>query len=539
MTATLQYIYKLNSAFHLDTSNLTNLLISGVEACRISHGYRNGKVDAWVDNINYDRFFFDQDMEDVRAWDCRLVGETEDMSVYDAMSRYAKGDRRKAEMIRNIYGSGACMRVMPNRYTPGWRSDAYKESPKVFRDFYVPDTPGNARVITVWRKESKERLLVHDWLYGDLYMVELNEEDRLKEENRRRMFEATKAGVLPEQMRLMEWQWTVDNYWYYYVLTPGGHVLDQGESPYTHGSHPYSFRMYKMYDKQIFPYISGFRDQQRYINRLIMMQDFMMRAAAKGVLLIPIECIEGSGLTLEQFADQWRKFNGVVAYSAKASGGALPQQLTANTTNLGVYDMLSVQLKMIEDASGVQGALQGKAPQSGTPASLYMQQTQNSSISLTEIFEYHNMYREERDKKLLKIVQQYYTDTKLINVSGNKDATYYDPKEMRDIDFELSITESVNTPAYRMITNDMLLQLMQMQAISIEQMLELGSFPFADKLIQSLQSRNEKAGEVMAAGGQIDASQLPGVPQDIMQEVKQQSNPKAVAMLQQGLAVGA
>jgi hypothetical protein len=197
--------------------------------------------------------------------------------------------------------------------------------------------------------------------------------------------------------------------------------------------------------------------------------------------------------------------------------------------------MLSVQLRMIEDVSGVQGALQGKTPQSGTPASLYMQQTQNASVSLAEIFEYHNMYREERDMKLLKMVQQYYTDAKLINVSGSRDATYYDPNEMRDIDFELSITESVQTPAYRMITNDMLMKLLEMQLISIEQVMEMGSFPFADKLIQSLQSRNEQARELSASGGQLDPSQLPGIPQDVMQEVEAQSNPQAVKMLQQGL----
>jgi hypothetical protein len=536
MTATLQYVYQLNKAFNLDASNLTNLLLSGTEISRTSYGYREGKADVWVDNINYSRFFFDQDLEDIRVRDCRLAGELSDMSVYDAMALYSGGDRTKAEIIRDLYGSGANTRVMPHRYSSGYRSDAYRESSRSYRDFYSSDTPGKARVITVWRKEAKERLLVHDWLHGELYMVEVDEETYLKEENSRRRHEWGRQGVLAEDMKLLEWEWRVDNYWYYYVLTPGGHVLEEGESPYSHGGHPYSFRLYKLYDKQIFPYVSGFRDQQRYINRLIMMQDFMMRASAKGVLLVPQECIDGTDLTPEEFADQWKKFNGVIVYSAKSSGGAIPQQITANTTNLGVYDMLSVQMRMIEDSSGIQGALQGQAPQSGTPASLYLQQTQNSSVSLSEIFEYHNMYREERDMKMLKLIQQYYTDARFVNVAGNRDMVYYDPASMRDIEFELSITESVQTPLYRAVTNDMLMQLYQLQAISIEQLLELGSFPFADKLMQSLQSRNEQAARLASSGAPLEASQLPGIPQEVVQEVESQSNPQAVRMLRQGLS---
>ena len=36
-------------------------------------------------------------------------------------------------------------------------------------------------------------------------------------------------GVSPENMRLLEYEWFVDNYWYYYFLSPHGDVLDEGE----------------------------------------------------------------------------------------------------------------------------------------------------------------------------------------------------------------------------------------------------------------------------------------------------------------------
>ena len=46
----------------------------------------------------------------------------------------------------------------------------------------------------------------------------------------------------------------------------------------------------------------------------------------------------------------------------------VPQQIIANTSQTGAYDMLNLQLKLLEDISGVQGALQGQAPKAGTPA---------------------------------------------------------------------------------------------------------------------------------------------------------------------------
>ena len=526
LTATMQYVYQLNKMWDLDVSNFTNFIISGLAACKSEYGDNNGKVDVWTSNIDYSRVFFDNHMEDVRMWDCHMVGELEDMSVYDVMARYSNGDKKKAEWIRRVYSHVDSERLVS--YANSYVQDSY-----AYKNFATPDDNTRCRVITVWRKEAKERLLVHDTLGGEYYKVEVSDEENIALENERRQVEQSANGVLPEDMKLLKYKWTVDNYWYFYNLSPMGDVLMEGETPYWHGSHPYAFKFYKFYDKQVYPFVSGFIDQQRYINRLIMMQDFMMRASAKGVLMIPQSAINGTGRTPEEFAEDWIKFNGVIVYTPKA-GEPPPQQIVSNSTNLGVYDMLSVQLKMLEDVSGVQGALQGRAPNSGTPAALYAQQSQNSSTTLSEMFSFYNMYREEKDYKNLKLIQQFYDSPRYINVSG-RDLVMYDPKEVRDTESELTITESTSTPSYRMVVNDMLMNLLNGGHIMVEEMLENGAFPFADKLLQSIKGRREQM-QQQAQGGQIDPNALSPIPSDIQQGVAQQSNPQAVAMLNNILA---
>lgn len=528
MTSTLQAVYQNNKTWDLDIDAITNLIISGITGFKTSYGWRKGKMDVWTDPVNHNRIFFDPNIEDMRMWDCSLIGEIEDMSIYDVMARFADGDKDKASKIKSLYSYVNPESVMAY-------ADSYVDNKRIFSNFFLPENDGQCRVITTWRKESKERVLVHDTLNGETFKIELDEEWKVDEINKQRINEQLSAGVELDDVRLLKKEWFVDRYWYYYHQTPLGHVIKEGESPFWHGEHPYSFKMYKFYNKRIYPFISGFRDQQRYINRLITLQDFMMRASAKGVLMVPKQAIEGSGLTPEQFAEQWVQFNGVIVYEAKP-GMPIPQQITANSTNLGVYDMLSVQLKMIEDASGVQGSLQGQTPSSGTPAALYAQQTQNASTSLMEIFSILRMLREERDVKTLKTIQQYYDAPKYINVSGNvKDRIIYDPKQVRNLEFDLSIVESTSTPAFRLVINDMLMNLLNGQHITIKEMLENGSFPFADKLLQSIKSREAQMGE-MAATGNIDPNALQSIPPEIMNSVNNQANPQAVNMLNMALS---
>lgn len=513
MSATIQYSYQKNKLWELDRRNLESFLITGAAFFRTYYGWNDNScmMDVWTDAINYNRIFLDTNMEDYRHWDCSLIGEIHDISLNDVIAKFSDESRDKAEHIRNIYRAATHEDV--SNIVENLHARHFTEM-----DFFLPKDISRCRVIEIWRKETKERIRVHDRLTGEWYKVETEEEDILKNTNLLRVKEQTEMGVSEDDFKLLEYSWFVDRYWYYRFLSPYGDVLKEGETPYWHKSHPYSFKLYPFFNGEVHSFVSEFIDQQRYINRLITMQDFIMGAAAKGVLMFPEESMP-DGMTPEEIAEEWVSYNGVIYYKGK-SGIAPPQQVIANTSHTGVYDMLRVQLQLLEDISGVSGALQGKQPTAGTPASSYAQQSQNSSINLVDIMESYKQLREERDIKTMKLQQQYYTDIRYLNIVGgnySEEAKIFNPEKVRNIEFDLSLNESTSTPAYRMIQNDMLTQLFQTGAITVEEMLENGSFPFADRLLQSIKSRQQQMQEQQQALGPI-------VPEDISNQISQQAN---------------
>jgi len=52
----------------------------------------------------------------------------------------------------------------------------------------------------------------------------------------------------------------------------------------------------------------------------------------------------------------------------------MPEQVSANSVNFGITELLSIQMKLFQDISGVHEVIQGKQSVSGTPGALYAQQ---------------------------------------------------------------------------------------------------------------------------------------------------------------------
>lgn len=159
-----------------------------------------------------------------------------------------------------------------------------------------------------------------------------------------------------------------------------------------------------------------------------------------------------------------------------------------------------------------------------------MQQTQNSTTSLTDLFESYREVREDRDMKNLKLIQQSYTEPKYINInsSGRINEALYDPEQVRNTEFDLSISESTAAPAYRMVMNDFLMQMFTMGQVTVEELLENGTFPFADKLLQSIQARKQEAVAAQEAAINNMGLQQPEsesfIPEEIQAEIEQNSN---------------
>lgn len=484
MSIVMQYTYQHNRLHELDSRTFEEFLISGSCFHKVCYGSRRGKSDVWVDAISPAHIFFNA-MSDSRLWDCSLIGQLHDMTFIDVITRFSDGSEEKARRLQDIFSIDPLDTSFHNDTTLTSRAlDAI--------DFFTPAIPGKCRVIEVWTLECAERLRCHDTLSGELYKVEVSQREAISRENERRIAEAAQQGVDKDNVPLIDTEWFVDNFWYYRFLSPWGDVLDEGETPYWHGEHPYSFRLYPLFDGEIHSFVEDVIDQQRYINRLITMVDFIMGSSAKGVLLFPEDQIP-DGMTLDEIASEWTRYNGVILFRPKP-GSTMPQQVAVNATNVGAYELLSLQMRLLEDISGVHSAMQGKSTSGSTASSLYAQQVQYSAINLLDIFESFKTFREERDTKVMKTIQQFYDDERYTLIAGEGSARFHtsSPIQVRNTEFDLSITESPAAPAYRQASNNFLLSLFQAGHISLQALLETGAFPFADKLLQYLNTEQAR-----------------------------------------------
>ena len=515
MSTILQCNMQLNRMPDVYARSMEEFLISGFIVHRKSYGWRNGKEDCWTDYVQPNNFFIDNNMRDVRGWDVSVLGEVHDISFGQLCEQFASSPQEYRE-LRDIYKWAARKDYIATY------AERFGYSRLENYDFLFTSEPGRCRVIEIWRKEQKPRYRCHDYQNGDIFKID--EEDYAQvvlAENEERMRMAKEVGMPEEEVPLIKATWFVDDYWYFYYLSPFGDILREGETPYEHGSHPYVFKAYPFIDGEIHSFVADVIDQQRYTNRLITLYDWIMRASAKGVLMMPEDSLP-DGVSIDDIAESWTEFNGVIVYRPSKSG-KVPEQVANNSTNIGIAELLNMQLKFFEDISGVTGALQGKPGYSGESASHYNQQTENATKSLLDLLECFSCFVVDGAYKDVKNMQQFYDTKRVFNIAGRSGAQIeYDPKKIRDVEFDLSITESTSTPAYRHLANDMLMQLYQSQAISVEQLLEHGDFPFADELLQSIKSQKEQ----LAQGRVPD-----GLSPQLLQQAQQNANMEAVNQL--------
>lgn len=515
MSTILQCNMQLNRMPDVYARSMEEFLISGFIVHRKSYGWRNGKEDCWTDYVQPNNFFIDNNMRDFRGWDVSVLGEVHDISFGQLCEQFASSPQEYRE-LRDIYKWAARKDYIATY------AERFGYSRLENYDFLFTSEPGRCRVIEIWRKEQKPRYRCHDYQNGDIFKID--EEDYAQvvlAENEERMRMAKEVGMPEEEVPLIKATWFVDDYWYFYYLSPFGDILREGETPYEHGSHPYVFKAYPFIDSEIHSFVADVIDQQRYTNRLITLYDWIMRASAKGVLMMPEDSLP-DGVSIDDIAESWTEFNGVIVYRPSKSG-KVPEQVANNSTNIGIAELLNMQLKFFEDISGVTGALQGKPGYSGESASHYNQQTENATKSLLDLLECFSCFVVDGAYKDVKNMQQFYDTKRVFNIAGRSGAQIeYDPKKIRDVEFDLSITESTSTPAYRHLANDMLMQLYQSQAISVEQLLEHGDFPFADELLQSIKSQKEQ----LAQGRVPD-----GLSPQLLQQAQQNANMEAVNQL--------
>ena len=307
---------------------LEEFLISGLVAVKVDEGK--------ILPVTPDNFFFHSDGYDPRGTDVDLIGEVHHVSFGTLIGRFCKSadDYRR---IREFYGVRS-------------------------------SKPEGCRVIEVWTRETHHFSMMHDERNATLRITPVEPSVFGHELSEPIFKELAKSGLFATSNWRCRW-----------FAHDGTLLRDCGPAQ----SHPFIFKAYPFIDGEVHSYISDIIDQQRYVNRLITLYDFIMRSSAKGVLLFPDECIT-AGMDLQEVADEWSRFNGVIPYRARP-GVPMPAQVSANSTNIGITDLLKIEMQMLEDISGVSPTLQGKLVANSTSGTLFAQQNEAAQTSLLDI----------------------------------------------------------------------------------------------------------------------------------------------------------
>lgn len=523
MTAALEGVHTMNKKSERDARLFEGFLVSG--AAIYNTGYRfddERKMPfPYYKSVDPSRYFQTISASDVCGDDVDFCGDFFDTSILDIKSMYAK-TRKQEQELEEIYGTNGRRDVVANQQ---WvTSNSENVSPRISLG------GGECRVLRVCRKEGHWDLAVHDYSDASWETYNLKTYPDIKakidaEISRRKQI-AKEIGIDYEDgsnRLLIEYEEKFVTSWVYYHLSPWGHILWTQDSPYDHNSHSYVVKFHPMFRGQAFGMVYDLIDQQKSINRNFIMHDFITSAAAKGVLLVPEEAIPDD-MDLEDIADEWSRYNGVIKYRAK-DGIKQPEQIVARNFNVGQFDMINMQMKLMQDISGVHDAAQGKSLGTGTPSSLYQQAVQNSHVNVLDYMESFASLLADRDYKMVQIIKQFYTDTTEIPVFGkSRGSAMYDPALVRNYDYFNEISKGNDTPVARLYLDNLLLQLLQQKLITLEMYLEESSAPFSDSLLQKVRAAQQQVAEGQMPSQEQMAAMQQGVPQ---------SSPDAMAQLQQ------
>lgn len=481
MSATLQANWQDTNQPIVLQNLFKEYLTGGVFMSRETYECRFGQWDTWTDVCNINNGFWEGGGTDPRQGDISLIGLLHDVPREDLYNKFAR-----QEYGLSISDLNKIYEITDDEYEfTGIQQNDNHSLENL--DFYSPTNKRYCRVIECWTLESKTRIQCLDPIGKTAddarYKIELEDEPRIDAENKSRKETYDKAGVPNDQRAYISKEVFVDKFWYYTFMAPDGTVLCEGETPYEFESHPFTLMLYPFVNGEVHPFLGTIIDQQRYINRLVVMHDMAAKSAAKGITIVPKSCIPDD-MTPEDFADEFTEYDGIIFYeTSRLNPTARPEVITSNAVQIGTYELLQLEINLTKEITNVSGALQGKTPTSGTSAQRYSMETQNSTTSLYSLFSDMTNATEQIARKKVSNIKQFYDDGRQIINRDSTGMIEYDRMSARDVSFRISIKESGASAAYQTQINDTAMQLLQMGAIDVVSYLRCVNLPFADRLL--------------------------------------------------------
>ena len=364
-------VARRNLLDELDCRMLEELLISGCAVQRVVTEHRMSGSGVWVDNVSPSRFFVNK-FTDPRGLDIELVGMLHDWSLREVIMRFGSGSPAQARAISAIYKRIAAS-------PPSALGDADTAT-------FFDAEPGRCRVIEVWTLESRNIVKCHDSLSARYFITDAAGARVVRRVNASRL----RRGLEPVRTDLRT---TVR--WHCRMMAPTGDILDEFDSPYLHGMHPFAVKFYPLTDGEVHSFVEDIIDQQRYINRLITLIDHIMSVSAKGVLLFPMDK-KPDCYSWDEIGQLWADCNGVIPYDSTGSPGE-PHQVISGGEHSGAYHLLDIQMQLFQQISGVSGALQGRLDSGNASASLYDAQVRHSAVAILDLIDTFNAFRSNRN----------------------------------------------------------------------------------------------------------------------------------------------
>lgn len=487
MTEALRYVTDINMLDAIDADVIEESLVGGLYGWKVMYRWHNelNRPEVFVTAIDPTRIFYNQNLRDRRLTDLTLIGEVHDLEWEEVVQAFAETEQDEAA-LRLIYPQGGLPFGSEFSATGRLLVDS--------TNFYQPIDPRKCRVVEVWRKEYGWHRFVYDQASGD-YMIaddDVNEE-LIANLNAQRVVDAKLAGL--EEAPLLEIKTQYESIWRVYYLSPYGHVLGEQSSPYLHESHPYWIGFAGFHDGEVYGLVEDLIEPQRYVNRMVSHMDFLLGGGAKGLLMINEDLIP-DGMTPDQFAEQYTRFNGVLFYKPKA--GVRIEEAVKHITTASIpadwFSFLAMWDKQMKDISGVNEAVQGMQPQSGTPGILYQQQIMQAQLTTRNYFDCFFEARKMRDLKIVKTIKQFWEEPRYLRLRGvtpsGQRAIVYDPMKVRDIDFDIELGDVQDSIVGRQTFEADIKALLDSQRITFRQYLMASSHPKADYLLRLIEQTN-------------------------------------------------
>lgn len=537
MTNALQANCDKNIMPELYMKWLKELCLGGLAVSYESYDDTHGptrRLDSWTQYINPNMVFFDGEAVDPRYWDFSIVGRFYYGNFEDVCAQFVKRPS-DYDVLRQIYSNAADVFKMEEN------ADLTQRFEEGELSFMRSADPSRCYVCEVWTKETRPRIRLHDTNSGTEEIIDADDAAYRKEiraENERRKRLAQQAGwgdgdgipyIIGDGYGNDEEErngFFIDTYWYCRFIAPDGTILWEGESPYADRSHPFGFCIFSYIDGKIVGYSNDAIDHNVAMNRAVVLHDWLLRSQAKGVTVVPRKLL--GDMSELDFSRAWTSIDDLVYVDIKPGEESLmPRQFNGISQTFDVGSLLATYQRLMDSGSPVNGALQGDTPPAGTASSLYAQMATNASTPVAALMEQFRDFIVNVLNKKMKNIAMFYDTERFEKIAGSIDSLFDLEKlnlnEVGDLEYDLRIRESANTPVFREMQEQDLIAFLQAGFITFDEYLETSSKPYVDKILQKRQAREAEMQQAQQAGmgGMVATPQPSNLPDSVVEEASQ------------------